>query len=125
MDPTLEGIGQIAITVSDVGKVLAFYRGILGLKFLFQPADSLAFVQAGDTRIILATPQGYGAVRANSILYIFRTHGIEGMYTELIKLGAVGERVPQLAAKMPDYELWLGFLRDPDGNVVGLMEERR
>jgi methylmalonyl-CoA/ethylmalonyl-CoA epimerase len=30
-----------------------------------------------------------------------------------------------LAAKMPDHELWLGFLRDPDGNLVGLMEEKR
>jgi hypothetical protein len=26
---------------------------------------------------------------------------------------------------MPDHELWLSFLRDPDGNLVGLMEEKR
>jgi hypothetical protein len=30
-----------------------------------------------------------------------------------------------LAARMPDHELWLAFLRDPEGNLVGLMEERR
>ena len=29
------------------------------------------------------------------------------------------------AARMPDHELWTGFLRDPDGNLVGLMEEKR
>lgn len=29
------------------------------------------------------------------------------------------------AAKMPVHELWIGFLRDPDGNLVGLMEEKR
>jgi hypothetical protein len=29
-----------------------------------------------------------------------------------------------MAARMPDHELWIGFLRDPDGNLVGLMEER-
>ena len=32
---------------------------------------------------------------------------------------------PQLAARMPDHALWTGFLRDPDGNLVGLMEEKR
>ncbi len=32
---------------------------------------------------------------------------------------------PQLAANMPDHELWTGFLRDPGGNLVGLMEEKR
>jgi hypothetical protein len=39
--------------------------------------------------------------------------------------GAIAERVPQLAAKLPDHELWIGFLRDPEGNLVGLREERR
>lgn len=35
------------------------------------------------------------------------------------------ERAPQLVAKMPDHELWIGFVRDPDRNLVGLMEEKR
>jgi methylmalonyl-CoA/ethylmalonyl-CoA epimerase len=26
---------------------------------------------------------------------------------------------------MPDHELWIAFVRDPDGNLVGLMEEKR
>jgi hypothetical protein len=25
---------------------------------------------------------------------------------------------------MPDHELWTGFLRDPAGHLVGLMEEK-
>ena len=48
--------------------------------------------------------------------------------TELAFLDASGakqERAPALAAKMPDHELWTGFLKDPDGNLVGLMEEKR
>lgn len=43
---------------------------------------------------------------------------------ELARL-ATNERAPQLTARMPDHELWIGFLRDPDGNLVGLLEERR
>ena len=26
-------------------------------------------------------------------------------------------------AKMPDHELWMGFLRDPDENLIGIMAE--
>ena len=35
------------------------------------------------------------------------------------------ERAPQLAAKLPDHDLWISFVRDPDGNLIGLMEEKR
>ena len=36
----------------------------------------------------------------------------------LVARGATEERPPQLAARMPDHELWTGFLRDPDGNKI-------
>lgn len=45
--------------------------------------------------------------------------------TGMVRKGAVSERTPQRTAKLPDHELWIGFLRDPDGNRVGLMEEKR
>lgn len=124
MDERVSAIGQIAITVSDVGKALTFYRDVLGLPFLFSPSPQLAFLKAGDVRIMLSTPQGGGQVGANSILY-FKTSGIESMHGALIARGVTNERLPQLAAKMPDHELWLSFVRDPDGNLVGLMEEKR
>jgi hypothetical protein len=47
------------------------------------------------------------------------------MHVAIVARGAADERVPQLVAKMPDHALWIGFVRDPDGNLVGLMEERR
>lgn len=117
-------IGQIAITVSDVAEVLPFYRDVLGLTFLFSPSPDLAFLSAGSVRIMLSTPQGAGSPGANSILY-FKVAEIEGTHTAMVEKGAANERAPQLTAKMPDHELWIGFLRDPDGNLVGLMEEKR
>jgi predicted enzyme related to lactoylglutathione lyase len=117
-------IGQIAVTVSDVAKVLPFYRDALGLKFLFSPSRDLAFLAVGPVRIMLSTPQGSGSVGANSILY-FKVKDIVPAYAAVIARGATGERAPQLTAKFPDHELWIGFLRDPDGNLVGLMEEKR
>jgi len=32
---------------------------------------------------------------------------------------------PHLIARMPDHELWMAFFRDPDRNLLALMEERR
>lgn len=124
MDVKLSEIGQIAITVSNVEVALEFYRDILGLSFLFSPAPTLAFLAAGSVRIMLSTPQGAGTIGANSTLY-FKTQDIEASYASIIARGATVERAPQLGAKMPDHELWIGFVRDPDGNLVGLMEEKR
>jgi methylmalonyl-CoA/ethylmalonyl-CoA epimerase len=30
---------------------------------------------------------------------------------------------PALTAAMPDHDLWMAFLRDPDGHLLGLMME--
>lgn len=97
-------IGQIALTVSDMESALGFYRDILGLPFLFQPSPQLAFLQAGATRLMLSTPQGAGAVGANSVLY-FGVIDIGATYEAIVAKGTTPERAPQLAAKMPDHEL--------------------
>jgi len=120
----LSEIRQIAITVSDVSTALQFYRDVLGLTFLFSPAPTLAFLAAGSVRIMLSTPQGSGTIGHNSILY-FKVADIVATHAAIVAHGATNERAPQLAAKMPDHELWTAFLRDPDGNLVGLMEEKR
>ena len=117
-------IGQIALTVADVTKATAFYRDTLGLNYLFGAGPNLAFLAAGGVRIMLTTPQGHGEVGKNSVLY-FKVPDVVATHAAIIARGATNERVPQLAAKMPDHELWIGFVRDPDGNLVGLMEEKR
>jgi predicted enzyme related to lactoylglutathione lyase len=126
MEPqhTLSEIRQIAITVSDVSTALPFYRDVLGLTFLFSPAPTLAFLAAGSVRLMLTTPQGAGTVGHNSILY-FKVTDIAATHAAIIGRGAKNERAPQLTARMPDHELWVAFVRDPDGNLVGLMEEKR
>lgn len=124
MQHKITGLGQLGITVKDVQVALPFYIAVLGLEFLFAPTEQLAFVQCGATRLMLSTPQGAGEVGKNSIPY-FQTTNIEQFYTTALERGATGERAPQLAAQMPDHQLWIGFLKDPDGNLIGLMEEKR
>lgn len=122
--PSSPDLGQLAVTVSDVAKAKAFYHEILGLKFLFDAGPNLSFLAAGSVRIMLTSEQGAGTVGKNSIMYL-RTPFLAAAYQVYVAAGATPERPPQLAAKMPDHELWIGFLRDPDGNLVGLMEEKK
>jgi methylmalonyl-CoA/ethylmalonyl-CoA epimerase len=37
--------------------------------------------------------------------------------------GVVVLKAPHLVAKMPDHDLWMAFLNDPDENVLGVMSE--
>ena len=122
--PKVSEIRQIAVTVGNVEAALRFYRDVLGLPFLFSAGPDLAFLDAGGIRLMLTIPQGAGSVGANSTLY-FKVSDIGATHSALVARGATNEREPQLTAKMPDHELWIGFLRDPDGNLVGLLEERR
>ncbi|MFO0384781.1 MAG: VOC family protein [Pirellula sp.] len=124
MTTKLSKIRQIAITVKNIDVSISFYHDILGLDLSFRANENLAFLDADGIRIMLTTPQGAGSIGANSILYFLVTD-IETAHKLFVERGATNERLPQLAAKMPDHELWIGFLRDPDGNLVGLMEEKR
>lgn len=121
---TLSEIRQIAITVSDVATVLPFYRDVLGMPFLFSRSPNLAFLQAGSVRLMSSTPQGAGIPGQNSILY-FSVTDIDATHKAIVGRGAKDKRAPQRVAKMPDHDLWGAFVRDPDGTLIGLMEEKR
>lgn len=118
-------IGQIALTVRSQAVAKPFYRDILGLKHLFDAPPSLSFYQCGSVRLMLSEPEGGTAPSGgNSVIY-FRVPDIQATHAELLGRGAKFERDPQLVAKMPDHDLWMGFLRDPEGNLIGLMSEVR
>lgn len=123
-EPAVSTIGQIAIAVSDVAAAKSFYRDVLGLSEPFDAGPNLAFLAAEDVRIMLTTRQGGGEVGRNSMLY-FRTTAIEVTQEKIIQRGARAKPKPQAVAKLADHEVWLALVGDADGNMVGLMEERR
>ena len=121
--PTLDSIGQIAITTHDLPRSVAFYRDALGLEYLFE-AGSLAFFRCGDVRIMLAVPENEEVDHPSSIVY-FRVADIAAARDELLGRGVPFDDEPHLIARMPDHELWMTFFRDPDRNLLGLMSEVR
>jgi methylmalonyl-CoA/ethylmalonyl-CoA epimerase len=116
----LDNIGQIALTVSDLARSKEFYQNILGMKFLFD-AGTMAFFQCGTIRLMIGTsPEPVSS--GGTILY-FTVHDIQGTHTLLKDQGVVFLHEPHLVAKMPDHDLWMAFLKDPDDNTLGLMSE--
>ena len=116
----LDKIGQIAITVSDLARSKNFYQNTLGMKFLFD-AGNMAFFQCSDIRFMIGTsPEPVSA--SGTILY-FKVLDIHVAHSHLVAQGVAFTHAPQLVAKMPDHELWMAFLSDPDGNQLALMSE--
>ena len=119
----LSTIGQIALVVKDLPRAVAFYRDVLGMTFLFQAPPALAFFDCGGIRLMLAPPEGEFD-RAGSVLY-FKVEDIDATYADLRARSVDFLGAPHMIAKMPDYELWMAFFRDGEGNTLALMHEKR
>ena len=115
-------IGQIAITVDDVARAKNFYKDTLGMKFLFD-AGNLAFFQCGEVRLMISTSEK-PEPRGGTILY-FKVEDIQETFASLKEKNVEIMQAPHLIAKMPDHDLWMGFLKDPEGNTLGVMCEIR
>jgi len=115
-----EKIGQIAITVTDLARAKDFYQNTLGMRFLFD-AGQMAFFQCGDIRLMVSATEKPGPL-GGTILY-FKVEDLEAVYEHLRAKGVEFLEPPHLVARMPDHDLWMAFLKDPDGNVIGVMSE--
>ena len=118
----IQRIGQIALPVSDLERAIAFYRDTLGIPFLFQAPPGLAFFDCAGVRLLLDAAAENGGEKRSSIIY-FRVEGIEQTAEALKACGVAFESEPALIASMPDHDLWMAFFRDPDGNLLALMDE--
>jgi len=118
-------IGQIAFTVSDLPRAVAFYRDVLGLRFLFEAPPSMAFFDCGGTRLMLAPPEREGSAAGqqfNSVLY-YTVAEIQEAARALGARGVTFEQPPHVVARLPAADLWMAFFRDPDGHLLALMSE--
>jgi len=122
--PGLDEIGQIGITASNLDKAIAFYRDILGLKYLFSAPPGLAFFACGPVRLMLSRPEKTTSEKFGVSLY-FKVANIVSTRNMLAERGVTFEAEPHLVARMSDHELWMAFFRDPDRNLLALMCEKR
>jgi methylmalonyl-CoA/ethylmalonyl-CoA epimerase len=118
----LSRIGQIFVNVHDLERAIAFYRDILGMKFLFQAPPNMAFFDCEGIRLMLGVADRPELDHPASIIY-YKVDDIERVY-EIFKARGVEFVVrPHLVAPMPTYDLWLADFRDSEGNLLALMSE--
>jgi len=118
-------IGQIAMTVGDLPRAVAFYRDVLGMRFLFEAPPAMAFFDCGGIRLMLSLPEQAGADPARqykSIVY-YAVDDIEQAAQALEARGVRFEQPPHVVARLPHADLWMAFLRDPDGHLLAIMNE--
>ena len=115
----LAQIGQIAVNVPDLDAAVAFYRDVLGMKFLFQ-FPRMAFFDCAGVRLLLDQVDEWQ--HPGSIIY-YKVENIQEVHQTLLGRGVAFTDDPHLVAKMSDHDLWMAFFQDPAGNILALMSE--
>ena len=118
---TITGLAQIHISVRDLDGQVAFYRDVLGLPVIID-AGTMKFLDCGGTRLYLAAPESE-EFRSNPLIY-FATDDIDAMLERVRSAGAPVQSEPHVIYQHDGMDLWLAFFTDPEGNAVGLMEDR-
>src|SRR5947209_16645504 len=93
----LSTIGQIRVPVSDVARAEAFYRDVLGMRFLFA-YPGMAFFDCDGVRLFLAAPEP-GAHEADGpcpVTLYFQVKSVATAHAELLRRGAEEVASPQV-----------------------------
>src|SRR5271156_2044518 len=80
----LNDIGQIALTVRDLGRAKDFYQNTLGMRFLFD-AGTMAFFQSGAIRLMIGLSEE--AVPIGGTILYFKVSDIQKVHGVLMEKG--------------------------------------
>ena len=119
-DLQISQIGQIAVVVENLERATAFYRDILGMRYLFQ-VPGMSFFDLGGVRLMLGVPEGSEKAGTSTIYY--RVADLVQTFEQLSGRGVEFVQEPHLVARMEDHDLWMAFFHDPEGNLLALMSE--
>jgi methylmalonyl-CoA/ethylmalonyl-CoA epimerase len=117
----LSQIGQITVVVHDLPRAVAFYRDVLGLRFLFEAPPGLAFFDCGGIRLMLSLPEKEVDYRAATIYYTVAD--LQQAAAVLGARGVVFDQPPHMVARLPHAEVWMAFFHDADRNLLAIMSE--
>ncbi len=122
----IDKLQQVALTATNLDASIAFYRDVLGLRFItrFDP-PALAFFNLGSgVRLLLS------ATASQASLY-FQVDDVEAAVKELKERGVRFLQQAQLIHRdeagdfgKKGVEEWMAFFNDPAGNLLALVERR-
>jgi len=119
MDLNLGRIGQIAMSVADVDAAIEFYGTRLGLREILRPHATMVFFDCGGVSLYLQQAHDPADIAKASVLY-FDCADLSLTVKTLEDRGVEVVGPPHRIAAQPAYDLWMAFIRDPDGHLLGL-----
>ncbi|HEV8239654.1 MAG TPA: VOC family protein [Thermoanaerobaculia bacterium] len=117
----IRGLGQLGVAVQDLEAMTAFYRDVLGLRFLFA-APGMSFFDLGGVRLMLSLPEKGVEDAHGSILYL-DVADIAAAHAALLTRGITFDGKPHVVHRYPGGELWMAFFHDPERNMLVLMSD--
>jgi methylmalonyl-CoA/ethylmalonyl-CoA epimerase len=122
---SVSALHQVAIPTTDLARAVAFYRDVLGARFIAQlPEPGLAFFQLGEVRLLVDEAE---ALRPGASVLYFRVDDIAAAHRALVARGVKFDHGPQKIHADDSgtfgpkgNEEWMAFFRDPDDNVLAL-----
>ena len=111
----------ITLWTDDLDRMLAFYRDILRLPLhSFHEDEGFAAFELGDIRFNVGRHGGVSGMSKDP-LRVMPHLGVDDIHEEYVRLGAAGVEF----IRIPEQEHWGGWvatLKDPDGNVLQLLQ---
>jgi methylmalonyl-CoA/ethylmalonyl-CoA epimerase len=119
----LSHIGQVGIRARDVERATAFYRDTLGMRHLFSVPGKMAFFDCNGVRLMLSPPEGGPEFDHPASVLYYKVDDIRKAFAALEQRGVTIVSQPHMIAHMGAYDLWMGFFKDSEDNVLSLMSE--
>ncbi|HEX6385964.1 MAG TPA: VOC family protein [Anaerolineae bacterium] len=116
-------IGAVALTVADLGRSLAYYQEVIGLRLHRQEEQTAYLGVGGPDLLILTERPGARAVRGTTGLYHFAilTPSRLALAKSLRRLAETGTRIGGFADHAVSEAI---YLSDPDGNGIEIYRDR-
>jgi catechol 2,3-dioxygenase len=121
--PAATTLGHVHLTVSDLGRVIAFYRDVLGLGVLEQSGGSAALGVPG--RELLRLQESRGATRPPRATGLYHFAPRVPSRTDLGRLvRSIGQNEVAVQGMVDHHTHEAVYLADPEGNGIELYVDR-
>lgn len=110
---------QVALTVRDLPRAIAFYRDTLGLPLMFE-SNNMAFFDVDGMRLMVALDPKRAANRSTAILY-FDVADLDAKVASLAAAQVKLEGAVETVQRTAQGDLKLQQFVDPDGNALAVM----
>lgn len=110
---------QVALTVHDLPRAVAFYRDTLGLPLMFE-TNGMAFFQTGNLRLMVGLSR-QGSVPIGGAVVYFDAGDWTATEATLERRGVRFTQATEIVQRENGREHALREFRDPDGNMLAIM----